>query len=447
VRHHKEVTNSSTGLAHAYRALRHRNFRLFFAGQSISLIGTWMTRVATMWLVYRLTKSAVLLGTVSFAGQIPTFLLAPFAGVLVDRWNRHTVLVWTQALAMIQSLALAFLTLTHRVTIAEVLILSAMQGCINAFDMPGRQTFMLEMVERRDDLSNAIAINSSMVNLARLVGPSIAGIVIAASSEGLCFLVDGVSYIAVIASLLMMRLPALNPAALAAQTRRAGNSMVTQLKEGWDFVRGFVPIRTILMLFALNSLMGWPFTVLMPIFAVQVLKGGPHTLGFLMAALGVGSLTSAVSLVLRKSVRGLLKMIPIAAVIFGAGLVLFGLSHVLWLSMALLLVVGFGMMQGLTASNTIIQTIVPEDKRGRVMSYYTVAFVGMAPFGSLLAGTLAHAIGAPMTVIISGVCCILGGAWFFTRMSGIKVVMRPIYQQLGIIPTMNLSQLQESATK
>ncbi|WP_263355342.1 MFS transporter [Acidicapsa acidisoli] len=441
------MTNISTGLAHAYRALRHRNFRLFFAGQSISLIGTWMTRVATMWLVYRLTKSAVLLGTVSFAGQIPTFLLAPFAGVLVDRWNRHTVLVWTQALAMIQSLALAFLTLTHRVTIAEVLILSAMQGCINAFDMPGRQTFMLEMVEQRDDLSNAIAINSSMVNLARLVGPSIAGIVIAASSEGWCFLVDGVSYIAVIASLLMMRLPALNPTALAARAKRAGNSMVTQLKEGWDFVRGFVPIRTILLLFALNSLMGWPFTVLMPIFAVQVLKGGPHTLGFLMAALGVGSLTSAVSLVLRKSVRGLLKMIPIAAVIFGAGLVLFGLSHVLWLSMMLLLVVGFGMMQGLTASNTIIQTIVPEDKRGRVMSYYTVAFVGMAPFGSLLAGTLAHAIGAPRTVIISGICCILGGAWFFTRMSGIKVVMRPIYQQLGIIPAMNLSQLQESATK
>jgi MFS family permease len=452
VRHHREVTNSSTGFAHAYRALRHRNFRLFFAGQSISLIGTWMTRVATMWLVYRLTKSAVLLGTVSFVGQIPTFLLAPFAGVLVDRWNRHTVLVWTQALAMVQSLALAFLTLTHRVTIAEVLILSAMQGCINAFDMPGRQTFMLEMVTGdgktgRDDLSNAIAINSSMVNLARLVGPSIAGIVIAASSEGWCFLVDGLSYIAVIASLLMMRLPALNPAALAAQAKRAGNSMVTQLKEGWDFVRGFVPIRTILLLFALNSLMGWPFTVLMPIFAAQILKGGPHTLGFLMAALGVGSLTSAVSLVLRKSVRGLLKMIPIAAVIFGAGLVLFGLSHVLWLSMVLLLIVGFGMMQGLTASNTIIQTIVPEDKRGRVMSYYTVAFVGMAPFGSLLAGTLANAIGAPRTVIISGICCILGGAWFFTRMPGIKAVMRPIYQQLGIIPAMDMPELEESVSK
>jgi len=447
LRHHREVTNSSTGFAHAYRALRHRNFRLFFAGQSISLIGTWMTRVATAWLVYRLTKSAVLLGTVSFAGQIPTFLLAPFAGVLVDRWNRHTVLVWTQALAMVQSLALAFLTLTHRVTIVEVLVLSAMQGCINAFDMPGRQSFMLEMVEQRGDLSNAIAINSSMVNLARLIGPSIAGIVIAASSEGWCFLVDGVSYIAVIASLLMMRLPAPNSATLADQARRASNSMITQLNEGWDFVRGFVPIRTILLLFALNSLMGWPFTVLMPIFAAQVLKGGAHTLGFLMAALGVGSLTSALSLVLRKSVRGLLKMIPIAAVIFGVGLVLFGLSHILWLSTLFLLVVGFGMMQGLTASNTIIQTIVPEDKRGRVMSYYTVAFVGMAPFGSLLAGTLAHAIGAPKTVIISGICCVLGGAWFFTRISSIRNVMRPIYEQLGIIPTPNLEALEEPARK
>ena len=409
-----------------------------------------MTRVATSWLVYRLTGSAVLLGTVSFAGQIPTFLLAPFAGVLVDRWNRHTVLVWTQALAMVQSLALAFLTLTHRVTIAEVLILSAFQGCINAFDMPGRQSFMLEMVTEdgttgRDDLSNAIAINSSMVNLARLVGPSIAGLVIAASSEGWCFLVDGISYIAVIISLLMMRLPALNPAALAAQANRASSSMVTQLKEGWDFVRGFTPIRTILLLFALNSFMGWPFTVLMPIFAAEVLKGGPHTLGFLMGALGVGSLASALSLVLRKSVRGLLKMIPIAAAIFGTGLVLFGLSHVLWLSMVLLLVVGFGMMQGLTASNTIIQTIVPEDKRGRVMSYYTVAFVGMAPFGSLMAGALAHLIGAANTVIISGICCMLGSAWFFTRMPSIRVVMRPIYEHLGIIPTTRPVELADAA--
>ena len=422
---------SFSSLSHAWRALRHRNFQLFFSGQSISLIGTWMTRVATSWLVYRLTHSAILLGTVGFAGQIPTFLLAPLAGVLVDRWNRRTVLVVTQALAMVQSLLLAALTLTHRVNITEVLILSVFQGCINGFDMPARQSFMLEMVDDRADLSNAIAINSSMVNLARLVGPSLAGMLIAVSSEGWCFLVDGVSYLAVLASLLMMRL---NPAHALAAAERARVSLLVQLREGWDFVRGFAPIRTILLLFALISLMGWPFTVLMPIFAAQVLHGGPHTLGFLMGAMGVGSLISALSLVLRKSVRGLLRMIPIASAIFGVGLICFGLSHVLWLSMALLLVAGFGMMQGVTASNTIIQTIVPEDKRGRVMSYYTVAFVGMAPFGSLFAGALAHLVGAPYTVIVSGVACILGALWFTTQIPRIRPEMRPIYERLGIIP-------------
>ena len=443
--HHRGVAQtSSPGLAHAYRALRHRNFRLFFAGQSVSLIGTWMTRVATAWLVYSLTHSAVLLGTVSFAGQIPTFILAPLAGVLVDRWNRRTVLVVTQALSMIQSLALAALTLTHRINIAEVLALSAMQGCINAFDMPGRQSFLMEMVEDREDLSNAIAINSSMVNLARLVGPSLAGMLIAVTSEGWCFLIDGVSYIAVIASLLLMRLPARLPETILAAALQTKTSLLTQLREGWDFVRGFAPIRTILLLFALVSLMGMPFTVLMPIFAAQVLKGGPHTLGFLMGAMGVGSLISALTLVLRKSVRGLLKMIPIAAASFGVGLVLFGLSHWIWLSMVLLLLVGFGMMQGLTASNTIIQTIVPEDKRGRVMSYYTVAFVGMSPFGSLMAGALAHAIGAPWTVVISGISCILGAAWFTTQMKTVRKAMRPIYEQLGIIPVKYVPQTNEA---
>jgi len=442
MRHHRNVTESSgKGFTHAYRALRHRNFRLFFAGQSISLIGTWMTRVATAWLVYKLTHSAVLLGTVSFAGQIPTFLLAPLAGVLVDRWNRRTVLIATQALAMVQSLVLAALTLTNRITIPEVLALSAMQGCINAFDMPGRQSFLLEMVEDRADLSNAIAINSSMVNLARLVGPSLAGMLIAVTSEGWCFLIDGVSYSAVIASLVMMRLTAAESKAMAAVLHHP--SMLAQLKEGWDFVRHFAPVRTILLLFALVSLMGMPFVTLMPIFAAQVLHGGPHTLGFLMGAMGVGSLFSAITLVLRKSVRGLLKMIPIAAAAFGVGLISFGFSRVIWLSMLLLLLTGFGMMQGLTASNTIIQTIVPGDKRGRVMSYYTIAFVGMAPFGSLMAGGLAQSIGAPRTVIISGICCIAGSLWFTSQMEIVRRAMRPIYEQLGIIPAKFSPQVNE----
>jgi MFS family permease len=418
--------------AHAWRALRHRNFRLFFTGQSISLIGTWMTRVATSWLVYRLTGSALLLGTVSFAGQIPTFLLAPFAGVLVDRIDRRKLLVWTQVLAGIQSLAMAALTLAKVITIHEIIALSAFQGLINAFDMPGRQSFLVQMVSsgtgkpEKQDLSNAIALNSSMVNLARLVGPAIAGVVIAAVGEGYCFAIDGFSYIAVVLSLLLMRVP---PSTL----KRATTTMLEQLKEGWSYVVNFRPIRTILSLFALLSLMGMPFMVLMPIFASKILHGGPHTLGYLMGASGVGALVSALSLALRKSVKGLTTMIQIAAIMFGSGLILFGLSRNLVLSLFLMLIVGFGMMQGLAASNTVIQTLVPEDKRGRVMSYYTMAFVGMAPFGSLLAGALAHRFGAPHAVMITGTCCLIGAAWFATQLKSVRAIMRPIYIEMGII--------------
>ena len=435
-------TRTLSGASHAWRALRHRNFRLFFGGQTISLIGTWMTRIATSWLVYRLTGSALLLGTVSFAGQIPTFLFAPFAGVWVDRLNRRQVLVWTQTLSMIQSFLLAALTLSGHITIELILILSVMQGIVNAFDMPGRQSFMVQMVGDRADLGNAIAINSSMVNMARLIGPSLAGMLIAATSEGWCFLIDGISYIAVIASLLMMQL---NTAAV----RRGATSMLTELKEGWSYVAGFLPIRTILSLFAVVSLMGMPFVVLMPIFAANVLEGGPHTLGFLMGAMGVGALISALSLAARKSVRGLIRMIPIAAAVFGLGLIGFGLSHAFWLSMLMVAVAGAGMMQGMAASNTIIQTLVSEDKRGRVMSYYTMAFMGMAPFGSLLAGTLAHSIpptpmgfvagtvlaGAQWTVILNGLVVVLGSAWFVTQLPALRRVVRPIYQEMGIIPS------------
>jgi MFS family permease len=428
-------------MSHAWRALRHRNFRLFFGGQTISLIGTWMTRIATAWLVYRLTHSALLLGTVSFAGQIPTFLVAPFAGVWIDRWDRRQVLVWTQTLAMVQSFALAGLTFSGHITIHWILFLSVMQGVINAFDMPGRQSFMVQMVEDRADLSNAIAINSSMVNVARLIGPSLAGMLIAVTSEAWCFLIDGISYIAVIASLLMMHVHV--PAIV-----RKATSTFHEMKEGWSYVSGFLPIRTILMLFAVVSLMGMPFVVLMPVFAATVLHGGPHTLGFLMGAMGVGALASALSLAVRRNVRGLIRMIPVAAGVFGLGLIGFGLSSTFWLSMAMVLVAGAGMMQGMAASNTIIQTLVDEDKRGRVMSYYTMAFMGMAPFGSLLAGTMAHAIpstplwifsktmlaGAQWTVIINGLVVVLGAAWFATRLPALRVVVRPIYQEMGIIP-------------
>ena len=425
---HGETPAEAEGFSYAWRALQHRNFRLYYAGQGISLIGTWMTRLATSWLVYRLTGSALLLGLVGFAGQIPTFLLAPLAGVWVDRLNRRQVLIVTQVLAMIQSFALAALTLSRHITIHEIVWLAALQGAINAFDMPGRQAFVVQMIDRKEDLGNAIALNSSMVNIARLVGPSLAGAIIALSNEGWCFFVDGVSYLAVIASLAAMRLK-------PGTVHRHAGSMLAQLKEGWTYVAGFAPIRIILLLFAIVSLMGWPFSVLMPIFAGKILGGGPHTLGFLMGAVGVGAVISAVSLAVRKTVLGLGRMIPISSGALGAALILFGLSRNLWLSLALMLVCGFGMMQQMAASNTIIQTIVDENKRGRVMSYYTMAFVGMAPFGSLLAGSLAHAIGAPKTVMFSGACCIVGSLWFATRLPLIGSLVRPIYRDLGILPS------------
>jgi MFS family permease len=421
--------------SHAWRALRHRNFRLYFGGQTISLVGTWMTRIATSWLVYRLTGSALLLGTVSFAGQIPSFIFAPFAGVWVDRLDRRKVLLWTQVLSMIQSLTLAALTLSGHITIPLLVILAITQGVVNAVDMPGRQAFTVQMVDDRADLGNAIALNSSMVNLARLVGPSLAGMLIAVSSEGWCFLVDGVSYIAVVASLLAMRLT-------AQQGRRSSTSMLSELHDGWKYVSRFVPIRLILMLFGLVSLMGMPLVVLMPIEAADVLHGGPHTLGFLMGAMGLGSLASALSLAARKSVRGLIQMLAASALLFGMALIGFGFSHNFWLSMIAVMACGAGMMQVMAGSNTIIQTITSEEMRGRVMSYYTMAFMGMAPFGSLLAGTMAHNLGAPRTMIINGILLLLGTGWFITRLPALRRTVRTIYQELGIIPVP-----QEMATK
>ncbi len=414
-------------MSHAWRALRHRNFKLFFAGQSISVIGTWMTRLATSWLVYRMTQSALLLGVVSFAGQIVSFALGPFAGVWVERLNRRKLLVWTQALAAVQSLALAALTLAHVITLREIIALTALQGLINAFDMPARQAFLVQMVEDRNDLSNAIAINSSMANGARLIGPAIAGLVIAAVGEGGCFLIDGVSYFAVIASLLLMRIRPLN-------LPRNTAGMLKQMREGWDYVRTFRPIRTILLLFALLSLMGYSYAVLLPIFAGQVLHGGAATLGWLTAASGVGALASALSLAVRKTVVGLTRMLQIASALLGGALILFGLSHTLWLSLVLMVLVGFGLIQGASVSNTIIQSLVPEDKRARVMGYYTMAFFGAAPFGSLLAGALAHRIGAPHTVIVTGAFCVAGSLWFTLDLPKLNAVMRPIYREMGLLP-------------
>ncbi len=413
-------------MSHAWRALRHRNFQLYFFGQGISVIGSWMTKLATSWLVYRMTHSVLLLGIVSFAGQIVSFLLGPFAGVWVERLDRRKLLVATQAAAAVQSLALAALTLAHVITLWEIIALTALQGLVNAFDMPGRQSFLVKMVEDRSDLSNAIAINSSMANGARLVGPAIAGLVIGAFGEGWCFLIDGVSYFAVIASLLLMRIKPM-------EIRRGASSIWEQMREGWDYVRAFRPIRTILLLFALISLMGYSYAVLLPVFAAQVLHGGARTLGWLTGASGVGALVSALSLVVRKSVVGLARMVKIASAMLGVALILFGLSHVLWLSLVLMVFVGFGLMQCASASNTIIQSLVTEDKRARVMSYYTMAFFGAAPFGSLFAGMLAHQIGAPHTVMVTGAFCVAGSIWFTLELPKIRRVMRPIYEEMGLL--------------
>lgn len=423
----KESNHHESRFKFALRALKHRNYKLFFGGQSLSLIGTWMTQVATSWLVYRLTHSALLLGFVSFSGQLPALLLLPFAGVWVDRWNRHTVLKVTQILSMLESFALAALALSGSIAIWQIILLTMFQGAVNAFDMPARQAFLVEMIEDRADLANAIALNSTMVNGARLVGPSIAGIIIAVAGEGYCFLVDGISYLAVIASLFLMRI---GPSG----ARRPQRKVISELREGWSYVINFAPIRSILTLLAAISLIGVPYMVLMPVFASTVLHGGPHTLGFLTGASGVGALISAITLAMRKSIVGLGKMMAITAFMFGAGLIAFGLSRYIWLSLLLMLVIGFSMMQQMAAGNTILQTIVDEDKRGRVMSFYTMSFIGAAPFGSLIAGALASKIGAPLTVACSGSMCILIAFWFSMQLPEIRRIVKPIYMELGILP-------------
>ena len=414
-------------LMHAFRALRSRNYRLYFFGQAVSMMGTWMTTIATSWLVYRLTHSAVLLGIVGFASQIPAFVLAPVAGVLADRWNRQRVLMATQVLAMLQSLALAGLALGGLITVGQIILLSAAQGLINAFDIPSRQAFVVDLVEDPHDVGNAIALNSSIFNGARLVGPSIAGLIIAAAGEGVCFLVDGISYLAVLAALAAMRLRPGSPP-------RGHQPLFRQLREGLVYAYRSAPIRAILLLTALVSLVGMPYAVLMPVFAQEILGGGPHTFGFLMAASGLGALAGALSLAVRKSVLGLGRIIPMTAGLFGAGLIALSLSRVLWLSLAAMLAVGFGMLVQIASGNTILQTVVDEDKRGRVMSLFAASFMGMAPFGSLLAGGLASRIGAPRTLFLGGLACLAGAALFARELPRLRRAMRPIYVKKGILP-------------
>ncbi len=413
-------------LKSTFRSFHHRNYRLFFGGQGISLIGTWMQQIAMSWLTFRLTNSVFLLGVVGFTGQIPTFLLGPFAGVLVDRWNRHRILVVTQILAMIQALTLAFLVLTNTIVVWHIICLSLFLGLINALDTPARQSFVVDLVEKEEDLGNAIALNSSMFNGARLVGPSIAGTLIAIVGEGICFLINGLSFIAVIMSLLAMN--------ITPKKRKKQHAPVWQgLKEGFSYAFGFPPIRSILLLVAWSNLMGIPYIVLMPVFARDIFHGGAHTLGFLMAAVGSGAMLGAIYLASRRDVLGLEKIIAIASGLFGIGLVIFSVSHVFVISLLLLMLAGSGMLIRNAGCNTALQTIVEEDKRGRMMSLYSMANIGMQPFGSLLAGGLAHKIGAPGTIMIGGVSCILGAMIFAARLPSLTKMIRPIYVKKGII--------------
>ena len=420
-------SQNQNGLRQVFRALTHRNYRLFYGGQSISLIGTWMQQIAMNWLVFRLTHSALLLGIIGFTSRIPTFLIAPLGGVLADRWNRHRLLLITQALSMIQAVIFAILVLTNLIAVWHIVILSLFLGIINALDIPIRQAFVVDMIERREDLGNAIALNSSMVNGARLIGPSIAGIMIATLGEGICFLLNGLSFIAVLWALLAMR--------MVSKKKEMQRSRFFQgLKEGFSYAFGFSPIRSLLLLLALVSLMGMPYTVLMPIFAERILRGGPQAFGFLLAAAGVGALVGTFYLASRKTVLGLGRVIVIATLLFGVGLIGFSLSRFYWLSLTFMVLTGFGMIVQMASTNTILQTLADEDKRGRVMSLYTMAFMGMVPFGSLLSGSLADRIGAPATIMIGGITCILGSFLFARKLPSLRKMVRPIYIKKGILP-------------
>ena len=408
------------------RALRHRNYRLFFAGQGISVIGTWLSRFATAWMAYRLTGSALILGLVGFFGQAPTSLIAPFAGVLVDRWDRHRTILITQVAAMLQSAALAVFALTGTMTVWHLLVLGAVQGVINAFDMPARQSFMGQMIDDRADLPNAIALNSSIVNSARLIGPVVAAVLVDLFGEGICFTIDAASYLAVIASLLMMRVDKRPP-------RVRTGRVLAELADGMRYVWNLPLIRAVLLLLAVSSVLGGAYGTLLPIVAATTLHGGPHTLGILMGSAGCGALTGALYLASRSTVLGLATVIKRCALGLGAGLVALELATATWIAMPMLFVVGMAMMMQLAATNTLVQTLVEDKMLGRVISLYAVAFFGGATVGALLEGALASQIGAIHTFAIAGVLCIASALVFAAALPRLRTISRPLYVRLGLL--------------
>jgi len=390
------------------RSFHYRNYRLYFGGQAISLIGTWIQNIALSWLVYRLTGSAYILGVVGFASQLPNLLAAPFAGVLVDRWNRYRTLMATQVLAMVQAFVLAVLVLTGNISVWQIVGLGLFLGIVNSFDITVRQSFVFNIVEKREDLGSAISLSTAMINLARLLGPAIAGLLITTVGEGVCFLLNGISYLAVIGALLAMNIK-------PQETKKKKRRILAELKEGFNYVFNSVSMRSIILLQAFICLAGWPATVLMPVFAKEVLNGGPHTLGFLTGFSGTGALLGTLYLASRKDTNSIVRLIPLAAGVFGIALIAFSQSRIPLLSMFLLLFTGFGVFVQMAAGNTVLQTIIEDDKRGRVMSIYNMAYMGTIPFGSLLGGTLADRIGAPDTLLIGGVLCMAGAFLFAAK--------------------------------
>jgi MFS family permease len=409
-----------------WRSLRHRNYRLYLTGQLVSVCGTWMQQVAQSWLIYRLTGSATLLGVVGFATQIPVFVLGAIGGVVSDRYSAHRVAVWTQTAALAQAVLLAGLTLSGGVQPVHIIILGAVLGVVNAFDMPARQALVHKLVSV-DDLPNAVALNSSMINAARIIGPGIAGLVVATVGEGVCFSINAISYLAVIIALLAMRFAP----ARTASTKPV--SLAHSLHEGFRYTLDTIPIRDVLILLSIVGLMGMPYITLMPVFAADIHKSGADALGLMMGAVGLGALAGALGLARRKSVIGLGRVIAIATMGFGLGLIAFSLSNLFWLSLLLLVVVGMGWMVQIAACNTALQTLAEDAMRGRVMSLFSMMLVGMAPFGSLVAGWASDRIGAPLVVAIGGIGCTLAGLMFAHHLPRLIAAARPILIARGII--------------
>lgn len=421
------LSSSYMTLKDIFSSLQSRNYRLYFTGQGISLIGTWMQNIALSWLVYRLTGSVFLLGLIGFTTQIPTFILSPFTGVLTDKYNRLRIMILAQVFFMIHAAIMTILVLFNMIEVWHIIVLSLLFGVISAFDAPARQSLVIDLIDKKEDLGNAIALNSAIFNGARLIGPAIAGITIAAVGEGICFLLNTLSFVAVIAALVQIRIPFKLPIVNT-------DNFIKSMKDGFNYTFQSMPIRTMILLLAILSLAGFPFIVLLPAYAKEILGGGAGALGFLMSALGGGALTGAIYMASRKSVLGISKIISLNTCLLGVTIVLFSFSSNTTFSLLILFAAGLSMILSLAALNTLLQTIAEEEMRGRVMSFYAMALMGTQPIGSLLAGSTASGIGIPHTLLIGGLITVAAGVWFEVNRKSMKKYIRQTYISKGILP-------------